>query len=128
MTEREDASGRNDKPVAMIVEDEAFIALDLERRVKDAGFDVLGPFPSVAKAMTALETSTPDVAILDFSLAGETSEPIADALSERNVRFAFMTGYAVSGLMEKGSHAARPRLSKPSRPDELEQFLHGIRA
>ncbi|MEM7566138.1 MAG: response regulator [Pseudomonadota bacterium] len=100
------------------------MALDLARRVEQQGYTVLGPFQSSAKALTALETETPDVAVLDVSLgASDTSKPVAALLSDRSVPFAFMTGYAATDIMNQSAFSDRPRLSKPCRCEELMDFL-----
>ena len=56
-----------------------------------------------------------DLATLDVNLNGERSDPVADALADRGVSFAFSTGYGEHGLSNR--HAGRPVLNKPfNRP------------
>ena len=45
-------------PTAMVVEDEAILAMSLEDGLSDKGFRVVGPFSACAAALAALETST----------------------------------------------------------------------
>ena len=78
----------------LIVEDDPFIALDLETTMEDAGFEVLGPVASAVEAMRILNTcrEDPDCALIDFYITGGTSESIARELSERDVPLIVVTG------------------------------------
>lgn len=96
----------------LAVEDEYFLADELDRELKAAGAVVLGPVPSVAAALEALASDrTPDAAVLDVNLGGQMAHPVADALLARNVPFVFMTGYDLATLPER--FAGVPRLEKP---------------
>ena len=105
----------------LVVEDEALVAMDLERQLRRAGYDVVGPFRSVRDSLQALDDQkpSPDVAVLDYSLVGETSEPVAERLAERGVPFFFTTGFAATEVIKRSAFADRPRLSKPCAFDEL---------
>lgn len=76
----------------LIVEDDPFIALDLQDAMEDAGFTVLGPVATVEHGLSALDSHRPDVAILDYNLGHETSAEIAQRLSDMNVPFVFASG------------------------------------
>jgi hypothetical protein len=58
-----------------------------------------------------------DLAVLDVNLAGEEAFPIATALAQRGVPFAFSTGYGNAGLPE--SWRSRPTLQKPFTQDQV---------
>jgi CheY-like chemotaxis protein len=107
----------------LVVEDEALVAMLVEDALLDAGATVMGPAATVAEALALLEREphSPDAAVLDLNLAGETSTPVADALAGRRVPFVVATGYGASGLPE--AHAAVPVLAKPYDPDELTSVL-----
>lgn len=78
----------------LIVEDEYMLAQDLRNQLEDVGAVVLGPEPSVGRAMARLEREPRiDAAILDVNLGGEKVFPVADALIERHVPLLFTTGY-----------------------------------
>lgn len=99
---------------AMIVEDEAIIAMDLEVIVRDLGYEIFGVHGSVAEALTATETDIPDFAILDANLHGESSLPVAKRLHAQGVPLIFATGYkSMSDL--PASMEAVPKLTKPVR-------------
>jgi DNA-binding response OmpR family regulator len=78
----------------LVVEDEYFLADEVRDALTDAGAEVLGPVPSVEDATALLATETHiDAAVLDVNLRGDLVFPVADALKERGVPFAFATGY-----------------------------------
>ena len=79
-------------PTAMVVEDEAIIAMSLEDGLSDKGFRVVGPFSSCAAALAALESATPDLAILDAVLSDGPCLDLARALRARGVPFMIYSG------------------------------------
>src|SRR5688572_29302047 len=54
----------------LIVEDEYFVALDLEHRLLDAGFEVVGIAATAEDAFELAASRKPDLAIMDIRLAG----------------------------------------------------------
>ena len=101
----------------LVVEDEYFVAILIEEILESAGCIVMGPIPRLREALDAAHHDDCDAAVLDVNLAGERINPVADALSERNVPFLFVTGYGASALPSE--YAERPRLCKPFRMAEL---------
>ena len=101
----------------LIVEDEYLVAVLIEKILESAGCIVIGPIPRLSEALDAARHDNCDAAVLDVNLAGERINPVADALSERNVPFLFVTGYGASALPSE--YAERPRLCKPFRMAEL---------
>jgi DNA-binding NarL/FixJ family response regulator len=98
----------------LIVEDEYLLADDLRDALLEEGADVLGPVASIDEAtiLVARELRI-DAAVLDINLRGDMVFPIADTLIERQVPFAFATGYDASSLPER--FASIPCLEKPLR-------------
>ena len=80
----------------LLVEDELFVALDLQDTIENAGFSVDGPYISVASAMSALGSVLPDCAILDVRLADGEVYPVAEALAAAGIPFIFHSGHALS--------------------------------
>lgn len=99
--ERADApinnSGTAGSPLAgsivLLVEDSMIIALDCEDSLRALGASNVFTASSVVQAMALLNEQPIDFAILDFNLGDDTSLVVANALAQRNVPFAFATGY-----------------------------------
>lgn len=87
----------------LVVEDEFFIADDMEAALRRAGAEVLGPVPTCAEALAlgAAERGRIDIAVLDINLGGELCFPVADALAAAGVPFIFATGYEEAVLPER---------------------------
>jgi DNA-binding response OmpR family regulator len=75
----------------LIVEDEAILALDLAEQLSVAGFQVVGPAPSVTKALKLIADVGCDLAVLDVNLRQETAEPVARELRSRGTPFLFLS-------------------------------------
>jgi CheY-like chemotaxis protein len=78
----------------LVVEDEYLIAETLHDALERVGSVVVGPVPSVEKAMEAI-ASNPDIdaAVVDLNLGGVMAYPVADALLARKIPFIFTSGY-----------------------------------
>ena len=109
----------------LIVEDEALLAIDIASMVEELGFEVFGTVSSVEDGLSAVETGTPDLAILDANLSGQSSIPLAEAFAARGVPVIFASGYSQIGDLPASLENA-PRLMKPVSATELEQTLSQI--
>ncbi|MFZ3583442.1 response regulator [Loktanella sp. DJP18] len=103
----------------LVVEDEMLVCMDIEDMLAEFGCIVVGPAPSVDRAMKVIAMEQFDVAMLDLNLAGKPSYPIADHLAENNIPFMLASGYADV----RPDHADRPRLQKPFMKSELRDKL-----
>jgi DNA-binding response OmpR family regulator len=81
------------RPLVLILEDEALIALDLQDVFQDGGYKVAGPFTTCADALAWLQTATPATAILDTTLRDGSCREIALELTRREVPFLIYSGY-----------------------------------
>jgi CheY-like chemotaxis protein len=104
----------------LIVEDEMLVAMDLEALIEEQGCAVIGPAPTVDRALALLQEERPDVAILDVNLNGESAAPVAAALKAKRVPFVLATGYA-NALQPELQGA--PCVAKPVNHDQLLQTL-----
>jgi CheY-like chemotaxis protein len=77
----------------LVVEDEMLVAIDYCERLAEAGAEIVGPFTSVSQAMKCVDASQFDVAVLDYALSDETSDPLQIALERRHIPFVVITGY-----------------------------------
>jgi len=78
----------------LVVEDEYMLAQDMLLELQDAGAVVIGPEPSVARALMRInEETTIDAVVLDVNLGGEQAFPVADALVAKRIPFVLASGY-----------------------------------
>lgn len=105
----------------LVVEDEAMISMMIEDMLLDCGVTVVGPAGSVAQALAVLDREDVDGALLDVNLGGETSFPVADALTAKGIRIIFTTGYGQSGVA--GRYPTSRTLQKPFVALDLEAAL-----
>lgn len=103
------------KPRALVVEDEALIALNLQDELQNAGYEVAGPFTTCATALEWLRTGTPDVAVLDAVLKDGNCYNISLILSRRQVPFVIYSGYGEDREL-LGDLYHVPWIEKPAPP------------
>ena len=101
----------------LVVEDEMLVLMNIEMALEDLGCSEIRAAASVAEALVLLEIHSFDAALLDVNLGGEKSFPIADALIERGIPFAFSTGYGSPG--DRRDLGDRPLLRKPYVRNDL---------
>jgi DNA-binding NtrC family response regulator len=103
----------------LVVEDETLIAMEIQVTLEDLGCEVIGPVGKLETALELARETTPDAAILDVTIRGGKSYPVANELIRRNIPFALATGYGDRALPE----AMRdfPRLTKPFTMADLEK-------
>lgn len=85
----------------LLVEDETFVAMDIQMTLEDEGWTVAGPFPSTAEALSYLEEHKPTCAILDVRLVDGDVFPVADKLRDTNIPFVFHSGHADGRTLEQ---------------------------
>ncbi|MCA6106112.1 response regulator [Bradyrhizobium cenepequi] len=82
----------------LIVEDEYFLAADLEAELKSCGAEIVGPIGNLSEAVKQVSRDEFDVALVDVNLHGEPAYSLADELVSNEVPFCFVTGYAAKIL------------------------------
>jgi DNA-binding response OmpR family regulator len=60
-----------DKTRILIVEDDPIIAADLEDRLLEIGYSVIGPYDQGEEAFEVIKKEVPDLVIMDVQLAGK---------------------------------------------------------
>jgi CheY-like chemotaxis protein len=103
----------------LILEDDPFIALDLEETVLRLGVKTARTASNVAGALDMIANRTPDLALLDVGLLHETSLAVAERLATLEVPFVFVTAY--DDLPP--AFRDRPRVSKPCSRQVLHLVL-----
>lgn len=107
----------------LIVEDEYFIATELERFFTKLGATVLGPTPSIAQATGYIDEA--DAAILDIRLHDELVFPLADELALRQIPFVFYTGQGEIAIPDRFRYASY--LSKPAAANSVYRALWPVK-
>jgi len=87
------AGNDSPRPVVLVAEDEAIIALELEESLKAEGFDVAGPFATCAAAEGWLKTGRPAAAILDNTLKDGPCDKLAADLKACGVPVVIYSGH-----------------------------------
>lgn len=106
----------------LVVEDDALIAMELEERLGEMGYAVLGPALTLEAGEAFISGEKPDAALLDANLAGQSSVSLGAALAARGVKVAFCTGYdRIKNLPPELANA--PVLTKPISDADLRAGL-----
>lgn len=113
-------------PSVLIVEDEVLTAMDLEYRIAEAGYRVIGPVGTVDEARAAIEKDLPKIALLDGNLGGVKSFDLAMDLRVSGVEIVFCTGYEELENLPDGLGDC-PIVSKPFRDEVLMDALRTAR-
>jgi DNA-binding response OmpR family regulator len=108
----------------LIVEDEIFIAMDLEQCLGDFGYEEIFVATSCSQAHLWLEANTPAAAILDISLKDGSCAALAGTLADRQVPFIVSSGMSEQAA-EEVFRLGR-WLSKPYQPEALHEALLGL--
>ena len=124
---RDDAATTGPTLRVLVVEDEFLIALEVEQMLARLGCIVVGPAPTVARALALIAREPPGFAILDVNLGRERTTPVAEALLARGIPFALATGYDRHQLPEPAFRDI-PLLGKPLDPHRLAAALSGVRS
>jgi CheY-like chemotaxis protein len=106
---------------ALIIEDEAIIAMTAEDMLDQIGCTVAGIAATFDEAMAAVERGGFDVALLDINLNGVPSLPVAKLMREKGMRFVFATGYGSAGRGEE--YRDVPLVAKPYRIEALKAAI-----
>ena len=105
----------------LVVDDEVLVAMLITDMLEDLGHAVVGPAHDLDEGLSLAKTGDFDCAILDISLNGRSSTPIANALRERGVPFMFASGYAPNP--DDDAFRGVPLLQKPFNMKQVEDAL-----
>lgn len=95
----------------LILEDDYYLATDLQQVLEQAGATVVGPFPDVEGASQSLGDARPDCAFVDVNLGDGPSFEVPSALTRLAIPFAFVTGYDAGTIPSEFDTVVR--LEKP---------------
>lgn len=108
----------------LVVEDEALITFEIESTLAALGCEVVGPVSSVEVALQQARVAPLDAAILDVTVRGGKTYPVAEQLIARGIPFVLASGYGAWALPE--TLRDRPRLMKPFTAAQLEEQVRFI--
>jgi DNA-binding response OmpR family regulator len=103
----------------LVVEDEFYLAKDVQHTLKRAGARIMGPYPGHEEAASALKVDRPDCAIIDVNLGGGANFDLADRLRAEGIPFVFFTGYDREVIPSRFADVTR--LEKPMDTHRLVQ-------
>jgi DNA-binding response OmpR family regulator len=108
----------------LIVEDDALIAMLLEDMLSELSYEVSGQAAGLDEALQLADSLAFDAAILDVSLAGRSSLPVAKLLDQKGKPYIFATGYG--SLPDEMTASGRHVLKKPYQLHQLETVLASL--
>lgn len=101
----------------LVLEDEYYLAADLEAALKSAGAQVVGPISELSKALEQLAYDGFEIAVVDVNLQGESAYKVADELQRQGIPFVFATGYSAHIIPARFHNVTR--WEKPYNMDEI---------
>jgi class 3 adenylate cyclase/CheY-like chemotaxis protein len=139
---------QDEKVKILIAEDEKIIALDIKKTLQRLGYNVLGMVNNGPQALNFLQTTRPDLILMDIMLKGELSgiETASIINQEYGVPFVYLTaltddetlnkakitepfGYVVKPFNERGLHSAiEMALYKHRAENELKKKTEELEA
>lgn len=114
----------NKMAVALLLEDEPLISMDLEVTLADARFDVV-PIMTCSDAMAWLDDNVADIAIVDIALLDGPSTPVVERLIDARIPFVVHSG-DVPDVYEGTPFASGLWVSKPVDGEDLVRVASGL--
>jgi DNA-binding response OmpR family regulator len=105
----------------LLAEDLYLVAMPVCETLQQAGAEVIGPFPTSAQCLAAMEGQQIDAAVLDIGLADGLVFPVARQLVDEGTPFVFLTGYGEDTVPREFADA--PLLLKPLGLGQLCEHL-----
>jgi DNA-binding response OmpR family regulator len=105
----------------LIVEDEWFLANDLQTALKSVGADVIALVGDIDDARAQLACGGFDIGVIDIKLRGHNAFDLADELRRQGTPFVFATGYSAEVIPARFANA--PRWEKPFDPHLLARYV-----
>jgi DNA-binding NtrC family response regulator len=101
----------------LVVVDDAIMALDLQRLLREAGYRVVGPATTVVEIQGMIQRGDIDCAILDLDVDRRAPLPIADLLTFADVPFVYLTTGMLGPVPSR--HKQTPVVEKPFTAETL---------
>ncbi len=121
-----ESTGAGKRARILVVEDDFFIALQIETMLADAGYEILGVISTGEDAVLAAQTENPDVVLMDVRLAGRMDgvEAAGIIYQRAGIRSIFVSANIDDNLVKRSGHA-NPFgwVNKPFTPQRLLEAL-----
>ena len=114
------------KPRILIVEDESVVAMDLEQRLVERGYEVIGVVSTGDEAVRRVQEQQPDLVLMDIMLAGvmDGVQTAHEIRRGSQVPIIYLTAYADDLTLERAKLTeASGYVVKPFRDRELHATL-----
>lgn len=109
---------------ALVVEDEAIVAMMIEDALLDLGCNKIYIQANVEDALQKIASTPIDFAVLDVNLGGRLTYPVADLLIARGIQFIFATGYGMDGVGE--AYKSVKTIQKPFASQTLQMAIEKL--
>jgi len=95
-------------PRILVVEDDYFVAIDLEDGLREAGMQVLGPVSTAEAALALAHAERPILAVMDIRLAGQKDgiEAALELYRELGIRCIFASAHVEPPYRQRAAAAA----------------------
>ena len=117
MSPSEDGQSRLTGLCVLVVEDDGYIALEIEAALTDYGARIVGPISTLAAASSLISREQVDVAVLDVALADGWVYPLVDLLDTAGVPVLFVTVFGAVEIPRR--YRKIPCIEKPFSTDAL---------
>ena len=97
---------------ALLIEDNAIVALDTQDMLGAMGFDPIDIAASVAEALVLMQAHSYSAAVVDLVVKDGSSRPAMDQLIKAGVPFVIASGYVNDGTAAPALKSA-PQITKP---------------
>jgi DNA-binding NarL/FixJ family response regulator len=100
--------GADDQPRILLVEDDFFVALDLEAGLTDAGLRVIGPARTAEEAVALARAEKPRLAVMDIRLASARDgiDAALDLYRDLGIRSIFASAHADPSFRKRAEPAS----------------------
>jgi PAS domain S-box-containing protein len=89
-------------PRILIVEDEGIVVLDIQRRLEDLGYAVIGHVNAGKKAIDKANEERPDLILMDIKLQGEMDGiDAAEKINELDIPIVYLTAFADNATLNR---------------------------
>lgn len=113
-------------PRVLVADDDPIIAMEIAQILTDDGCEVVASPGTVPAALAIVRSEKLDLALLDISLGAQPMEPVASALTRRDIPFAVVTAYPPRSL--PAIMRGHPVVQKPFAAREIRQLAEDLSA